>query len=98
MKTKFHRAITPLLFALCAILSASAAEKPNVLLIMADDLRNFGGAFPQLLRQGGWTAHSFGKILHSANTGETQREGEVRNLTGGKPCSLWQTRTGRRDR
>jgi uncharacterized sulfatase len=116
-----------------------AAGKPNVLLIMADDLRGFGGAFardvvktphldrlaargvrferayaqypvcnpsrtslltglrceqtgivgnqtffreqwpdlvtfPQLLRRSGYTAHSFGKILHSANTGETQRE------------------------
>jgi iduronate 2-sulfatase len=29
---------------------------------------------PQLLRQGGWTAHSFGKIYHTANTGEGQRE------------------------
>ena len=28
---------------------------------------------PQLLRQGGWTAHSFGKIFHTANTGEGQR-------------------------
>ncbi len=28
---------------------------------------------PQLLRQNGWTAHSFGKIYHSANTGETPR-------------------------
>ncbi len=32
-----------LLFALCS--SLIAAEKPNVLLIMADDLRDFGGAF-----------------------------------------------------
>ena len=62
---------------------------------------------PQLLRQGGWTTHSFGKIYHTANTGEGQRtdwldagkswdkaeasaptaesrEGDVRNLTGGK--------------
>lgn len=29
---------------------------------------------PQLLQQGGWTAHSFGKIFHTANTGEGQRE------------------------
>ena len=29
---------------------------------------------PQLLRQGGWTTHSFGKIFHTANTGEGQRE------------------------
>ena len=29
---------------------------------------------PQLLRQGGWTTHSFGKIFHTANTGEQQRE------------------------
>ncbi len=151
---------------------ALAVEKPNVLFIMADDLREFGGAFtravvktpnldrlaargvrferafaqypvcnpsrtslltglrceqtgivgnqdffrtampgivtlPQLLRQGGWTTHSFGKIYHTANTGEGQRvdwldagkswdkaeaaaptaesrEGDVRNLTGGK--------------
>jgi len=28
---------------------------------------------PQLLRQGGWTAHAFGKIYHTANTGEGQR-------------------------
>ncbi len=28
---------------------------------------------PQLLRQGGWTTHSFGKIYHTANTGEGQR-------------------------
>ena len=116
-----------------------AAERPNVLLIIADDFRESGGVFtkalaktpnldrlaargvrfanafaqypvcnpsrtslltglrceqtgivgnqeffrdkwpdlvtlPQLLRQGGWTAHSFGKILHTANTGEGQRE------------------------
>ena len=163
-----------LLAAILALLcgSLAAAERPNVLFIMADDLRDFGGVFtrqlvktpnldrlaargvrferayaqypvcnpsrtsllsglrceetgivgnqtffrekfpdlvtlPQLLRQGGWTAHSFGKILHTANTGEGQREawldvgkswdkaeviaptaakrdGEVRNLTGGK--------------
>ena len=30
--------------------------------------------FPQLLRKGGWTTHSFGKIFHSANTGEGQRK------------------------
>jgi uncharacterized sulfatase len=29
--------------------------------------------FPQLLRQQGWTTHSFGKILHAANTGEAVR-------------------------
>ncbi len=117
----------------------SAAERRNVLLIIADDFRESGGVFtkaltktpnldrlaargvrfanafaqypvcnpsrtslltgmrceqtgvvgnqdffrdkwpdlvtlPQLLRQGGWTAHSFGKILHTANTGEGQRE------------------------
>jgi iduronate 2-sulfatase len=116
-----------------------AAEKPNVLLIIADDFRESGGVFtraltrtpnlarlaargvrfsnafaqypvcnpsrtslltglrceqtgivgnqelfrdkwpdlvtlPQLLRQGGWTAHSFGKIYHTANTGQGQRE------------------------
>ena len=116
-----------------------AAEKPNVLLIIADDFRDTGGVFtkalaktphldrlaargvrfanafaqypvcnpsrtslltglrceqtgivgnqeffrdkwpdivtlPQLLRQGGWMAHSFGKIYHTANTGEGQRE------------------------
>lgn len=28
---------------------------------------------PQLLRTGGWTAHSWGKIFHTANTGEGQR-------------------------
>jgi uncharacterized sulfatase len=28
---------------------------------------------PQLLRQGGWTAHSYGKIYHAANTGEHLR-------------------------
>jgi uncharacterized sulfatase len=152
--------------------AAEAGQKPNALFIMADDLRDFGGAFardvvktphldrlaargvrferayaqypvcnpsrtslltglrceqtgivgnqtffreqwpdlvtfPQLLRRSGYTAHSFGKILHSANTGEAQREtwldagkswdksvavpptaakreGEFRNLTGGK--------------
>jgi arylsulfatase A-like enzyme len=32
-----------ILFALCS--SLFAAAKPNVLLIMADDLRDFGGAF-----------------------------------------------------
>ena len=162
-----------LLVLLCLPCVAVAAERrPNVLFIMADDLRDFGGAFtrdvaktphldrlaargvrferafaqypvcnpsrtslltglrceqtgivgnqtffrdrwpdlvtfPQLLRRNGWTAHSFGKILHSANTGETpreawldtgkswdqaqalaptaaQRQGELRNLTGGK--------------
>ncbi len=162
-----------LLVLLCLPGVAVAAERPpNVLFIMADDLRGFGGAFtrdvvktphldrlaargvrferafaqypvcnpsrtslltglrceqtgivgnqtffrdrwpdlvtfPQLLRRNGWTAHSFGKILHSANTGEmpreawldagkswdkaqgvaptaAQREGEFRNLTGGK--------------
>jgi len=116
-----------------------AAQKPNVLLIIADDFRESGGVFtkalvktpnldrlaargvrfanafaqypvcnpsrtslltgqrceqtgivgnqdffrdrwpdlvtlPQLLRQGGWTTHSFGKIYHTANTGENQRE------------------------
>ena len=163
--------ITALLCAL-AVTPAWAEARPNILFIMADDLRDFGGVFsrqlvktpnldrlaargvrferayaqypvcnpsrtsllsglrceetgivgnqtffreklpdlvtlPQLLRQGGWTAHSFGKILHTANTGEGQREawldvgkswdkaeviaptaakreGEVRNLTGGK--------------
>lgn len=130
--------ITAILVALlCGQLSA--AEKPNVLLIIADDFRESGGVFtkalaqtpnldrlaargvrfanafaqypvcnpsrtslltglrceqtgivgnqdffrdkwpdlvtlPQLLRQGGWTAHSFGKIYHTANTGEGQRE------------------------
>src|SRR3954471_751282 len=29
---------------------------------------------PQLLRQSGWTAHSVGKVYHTANTGEGQRE------------------------
>jgi hypothetical protein len=29
---------------------------------------------PQLLRLGGWITHSFGKIYHTANTGEGQRE------------------------
>lgn len=29
--------------------------------------------FPELLRAQGWTAHSFGKILHAANTSETVR-------------------------
>lgn len=117
---------------------STAADKPNVLLIIADDLRDNGGVFtktlaktphldrlaargvrfanafaqypvcnpsrtslltglrceqtgivgnqdffrdrwpdlvtlPQLLRQGGWAAHSFGKIYHTANTGEGQR-------------------------
>lgn len=28
---------------------------------------------PQLLREGGWTTHSFGKIYHAANTGESLR-------------------------
>lgn len=28
---------------------------------------------PQLLRQGGWATQSFGKIFHTANTGENQR-------------------------
>jgi uncharacterized sulfatase len=116
-----------------------AAQKPNVLLIIADDLRESGGVFtkalvktpnldrlaargvrfanafaqypvcnpsrtslltglrcdqtgivgnqdffrdrwpdlvtlPQLLRQGGWATHSFGKIYHTANTGESLRE------------------------
>lgn len=115
-----------------------AVQTPNVLLIMADDLRDFGGAFtravvktpnldrlgargvrferayaqypvcnpsrasmliglrceqtgvvgneqffratlpeavtfPQLLRQNGWTTHSYGKILHAANTGDAVR-------------------------
>lgn len=119
--------------------ASTAADKPNVLLIIADDFRENGGVFtkalaktphldrlaargvrfanafaqypvcnpsrtslltglrceqtgivgnqdffrdrwpdlvtlPQLLRQGGWTAHSFGKIYHTANTGEGQRE------------------------
>lgn len=119
------------------VLAESA--RPNVLFIMADDLRDYGGVFtrqlvktpnldrlaargvrfdrayaqypvcnpsrtsllsglrceetgivgnqeffreklpdlvtlPQLLRQGGWTAHSFGKIYHTASTGENQRE------------------------
>jgi uncharacterized sulfatase len=118
---------------------STAADKPNVLLIIADDFRGNGGVFtkalvktpnldrlaargvrfanafaqypvcnpsrtslltglrceqtgivgnqdffrdqwpdlitlPQLLRQGGWTTHSFGKIYHTANTGEGQRE------------------------
>jgi len=30
--------------------------------------------FPQLLRRAGWTTHSFGKILHAANTGEAVRD------------------------
>lgn len=116
----------------------TASARPNVLLVMADDFRDYGGAFtrklaqtpnldrlaargvrfdrayaqypvcnpsrvslltglrceqtgvvgnqeffrnrlpdavtfPQLLRQRGWTARSFGKILHAANTGETVR-------------------------
>ena len=133
------RFFLPLLLALAICLRASAAEKPNVLLIIADDLRDTLGCYghplaktpnldrlaargvrfdrayaqypvcnpsrtsllsglrceqtgivgnqtffrdslpdlvtlPQLLRQGGWTAHSFGKILHTANTGEGQRE------------------------
>lgn len=38
-----------IVLALCTVLlqigSASAGQKPNVLLIMADDLRDFGGAF-----------------------------------------------------
>ncbi len=165
--------ILPLLaFVLAFSGVAAGAEKPNVLLIIADDLRDFGGVFtrqlvktpnldrlatrgvrferayaqypvcnpsrtslltglrcedtgvvgnqvffreklpdvvtlPQLLRLGGYTAHSFGKIFHTANTGEGQpeawldvgkswdkaeaiaptaatREGDVRNLTGGK--------------
>ncbi len=165
--------ILPLLaFVLAFSGVATGAEKPNVLLIIADDLRDFGGVFtrqlvktpnldrlaargvrferayaqypvcnpsrtslltglrceetgvvgnqvffrekmpdvvtlPQLLRQGGYTTHSFGKIFHTANTGERQREawldvgkswdkaeaiaptaatreGDVRNLTGGK--------------
>ena len=124
-------------FVFCGRLSA--AERPNVLLIIADDFRESGGVFtqalvktpnldrlaargvrfanafaqypvcnpsrtslltglrceqtgivgnqdffrdkmpdlvtlPQLLRQGGWTAHSFGKIYHTANTGEGRRE------------------------
>jgi iduronate 2-sulfatase len=129
-----------ILFALLAFFcgQSSAAERPNVLFIIADDFRADGGVFtkalaktphldrlaargvrfanafaqypvcnpsrtsmltglrceqtgivgnqdffrnkwpdlvtlPQLLRQGGWTAHSFGKIYHTANTGEGQR-------------------------
>lgn len=121
--------------------SSAAAEdsRPNVLLIMADDLRDYGGVFtkrlaktpnldrlrsrgvtfanafaqypvcnpsrtslltglrceetgvvgnqtffrdalpdtvtlPQMLRGAGWKAHSFGKIFHTANTGEAQRD------------------------
>jgi iduronate 2-sulfatase len=173
MKPTLTLTFVALLALLCG--QVFAAERPNVLLIMADDLRDFGGAFardvvktphldrlaargvrferafaqypvcnpsrtslltglrceqtgivgnqdffrdqwpdlvtfPQLLRRSGYTAHSFGKILHSANTGESQREawldagkswdksvavpptaakreGEFRNLTGGK--LLW---------
>jgi uncharacterized sulfatase len=165
--------ILPLLVFILALSSiVRGAEKPNVLFIVADDLRDFGGVFtrqlvktpnldrlaargvrferayaqypvcnpsrtsfltglrceetgivgnqtffrdklpdivtlPQLLRQSGYTAHAFGKIFHTANTGEGQREawldvgksrdkaeavaptaakreGDVRNLTGGK--------------
>src|SRR5688572_24782685 len=126
-----------LLTVLCG--DAFGAAPPNVLLIMSDDLRDYGGVFtkgivktpnldrlrqrgvsferayaqfpvcnpsrtsmltglrpeetrivenhtffrdklpdlvtwPQLLRQNGWTTHSFGKIFHTANTGEAQRE------------------------
>ena len=128
---------------LCAFLASAvtlvAADQPNVLLIMSDDLRDTVGCYghplaktpnldrlaasgvrfdlayaqypvcnpsrsslltglrceetgitgnatffrdvlpevvtlPQLLRQGGWTTHSFGKVFHTANTGEHQRE------------------------
>ncbi len=127
------------LFVFATAGSLFGTEKPNVLFIMADDLRDDGGVFarqlvktpnldrlaargvrfehayaqypvcnpsrsslltglrceqtgivgnqtffrdklpdvvtlPQLLRQSGYTAHSFGKIYHTANTGEGQRE------------------------
>ena len=139
-ETPMKYPFTLLLALLLAPLGAlHAADKPNVLLIIADDFRDTGGVFtkalaktpnldrlaargvrfanafaqypvcnpsrtslltgmrceqtgivgnqdffrdkwpdvvtlPQLLRQGGWTAHSFGKIYHTANTGENQRE------------------------
>ena len=139
MKSSFRS-----LLVLCSIVSALsgqllAADKPNVLLIIADDFRADGGVFtralaktphldrlaargvrfenafaqypvcnpsrsslltglrceqtgvvgnqqffrdalpdvvtwPQMLRQNGWTTHSFGKIFHTANTGEGNRE------------------------
>ncbi len=127
-----------LLLAVCHLAGAADA-KPNVLLIMADDLRDHGGVFsrelvktphldrlaargvrftracaqypvcnpsrsslltglrceqtgvvgnqvffrdvvpdavtfPQQLRVHGWVTHSFGKVLHTANTGESQRQ------------------------
>ena len=132
------RLLLLLLLACCLTNTYSATAPKNVLLIMADDLRDYGGAFtksivktsnldrlrkrgvtfdlafaqypvcnpsrssmftglrcertgivgndkflrealpevvtlPQLLRQQGWAAHSFGKIYHTANTGEAQR-------------------------
>ena len=131
--------------AACALLSfflgaaARGADRPNVLLIISDDLRDFGGAFtkevvrtpsldrlrqrgltftrayaqypvcnpsrvslltgwrpeqsgvvgnqqffrealpdavtlPELLRAHGYTTRSYGKVLHTANTGEARRE------------------------
>ena len=131
--------------AACGLLSlflataAGGAARPNVLLVIADDLRDYGGAFarevvqtpaldrlrqrgltlthsyvqypvcnpsrvslltgwrpeqsgivgnqqffrdtlpevvtlPELLRHHGYTTHAFGKVLHTANTGEVRRE------------------------
>ncbi len=127
-----------ILFSLLTFALAPIQSAPNVLFIMADDLRDFGGAYtrkiaktphldrlaqravrfenayaqypvcnpsrtslltgqrpeqtgivgngtffrsalpdvitlPQSLRQKGYTAHAFGKIFHSGNTGEMQR-------------------------